>query len=98
MLEGRVGALFGGEEVFGEVGHLIFKPRGWWHTFWNTGDVPARILEIISPGGFAKAFREIDAFGEEITPRTMTEIANRYGVDADFEGTSPIILRSRVTF
>jgi hypothetical protein len=76
----------------------VSKPRGWWHTFWNAGDVPARILEIISPGGFEEAFREIDAFGEEITPQTMTEIANRCGVDADFEGTSPIIERRGLTF
>jgi mannose-6-phosphate isomerase-like protein (cupin superfamily) len=98
VLEGRVGALLGEEEVFGEVDDLIFKPRGQWHTFWNAGDVPARILEIISPGGFEEAFREIDAFGEEITLETMAQIANRYGVDADFRGTSPIIERHGLTF
>lgn len=98
VLEGRVGALLGEEEeVFGEAGDLIFKPRGQWHTFWNAGDVPARILEIISPGGFEEAFREIDAFGE-ITPENIAEIANRYGVDADFEGTSSIIEHHGLTF
>jgi quercetin dioxygenase-like cupin family protein len=40
VLEGRVGALLGEQEGFGEVGDLIFKPRGQWHTFWNAGDVP----------------------------------------------------------
>src|SRR5260370_33272343 len=54
VLEGRVGAELGGEIVYGEVGDLIFKPRGQWHTFWNAGDAPARILEIISPAGFEK--------------------------------------------
>ena len=49
VLEGRLGALLGDEEVFGEVGDLVFKPRGQWHTFWNAGDAPARILEMISP-------------------------------------------------
>src|ERR1700694_887664 len=48
ILEGRVGADLGGEIVVGEVGDLIFKPRGQWHTFWNAGDEPARLLEIIS--------------------------------------------------
>jgi len=93
VLEGRLGALLGEEEVFGEAGDLIFKPRGQWHTFWNAGDVPARILEIISPGGFEEAFREIDAVGEAMNPEIMTEIAARYGVEADFEGTMPIIER-----
>jgi quercetin dioxygenase-like cupin family protein len=54
VLEGRVGADLGGEIVYGEVGDLIFKPRGQWHTFWNAADRPARILEIISPAGFEK--------------------------------------------
>jgi mannose-6-phosphate isomerase-like protein (cupin superfamily) len=98
VLEGQVGAWLGGEEVFGEAGDLIFKPRGQWHTFWNAGDVPARILEIISPGGFEEAFREIHAFGEEMTPELMAEIAARYGVEVDFEGTFPIIERQALSF
>lgn len=49
VLEGRVGALLGDDVVYGEPGDLIFKPRGQWHSFWNAGDQPARILEIISP-------------------------------------------------
>ena len=52
VLEGRVGALLGDEVIFGSPGDLIFKPRNQWHTFWNAGDDPARILEIISPAGF----------------------------------------------
>lgn len=98
VLEGRVGALLGEEEVFGEVGDLIFKPRGQWHTFWNAGDVPARILEIISPGGFEKAFREMHALGDELNPETMAAIAARYGVEVDFELTMPIIERHGLTF
>src|SRR5262249_15121021 len=49
VLEGRVGALLGDDVVVGGPGDLIFKPRGQWHTFWNAGDEPARILEVISP-------------------------------------------------
>src|SRR3954454_18198221 len=49
VLEGRMGALLGGEVVTATAGELVFKPRGQWHTFWNAGDEPCRILEIISP-------------------------------------------------
>src|ERR1700736_2603495 len=59
VLEGRVGADLGGEIVYGEPGDFMYKPRGQWHTFWNAGDEPARILEIISPGGFEKFFDEL---------------------------------------
>lgn len=98
ILEGRVGAHFNGEEVFGGAGDLILKPRGEWHTFWNAGDVPARILEIIAPGGFEQAFREMHALGEALDPEAMAAIGARYGVDVDFEGTGPIIERHGLLF
>src|SRR5215212_6261594 len=83
VLEGRVGALLGEDVVFGEVGDLIFKPRGQWHSFWNAGDEPARILEIISPAGFEKYFEEIVDLGGSLAagPDAMRELANRYGLE-----------------
>jgi mannose-6-phosphate isomerase-like protein (cupin superfamily) len=49
VLEGRLGAVLGDQEVVAEAGDLVFKPRGQWHTFWNPGDTPTRILELITP-------------------------------------------------
>src|SRR6202140_3858194 len=61
VLEGSIGALLGDSVVIGNPGDLIFKPREEWHTFWNAGDAPARVLEIISPAGFENYFRELGA-------------------------------------
>jgi gentisate 1,2-dioxygenase len=85
VLEGRVGALLGEEVLIGEPGDLIFKPRDQWHTFWNAGDEPARILEIISPGGFEEYFKEVvDAFPDgDIDAERIGEIAARYGLELD---------------
>lgn len=58
ILEGRMGAQLGDDVVVGEAGDFVFKPRRQWHTFWNAGDTPCRILEIISPGGFESFFAE----------------------------------------
>ena len=98
ILEGRVGARLGGVEVFGSAGDLICKPRGEWHTFWNAGDVAARILEVIAPGGFAQAFRDMHALGEALDAAAMADIGARYGVEVDFDGTTPIIERHGLTF
>jgi mannose-6-phosphate isomerase-like protein (cupin superfamily) len=98
ILEGTVGALLGDEEVLGEAGDLIFKPRGQWHTFWNAGNGPAVILEIISPGGFEQAFREMHALGQALDPEKMAAIAAEYGCEADFERTGPIIARHNLVF
>lgn len=59
VLEGCMGAQLGDDVVYAEAGDLVFKPRNQWHTFWNAGDTPCRILEIISPAGFEHFFDEL---------------------------------------
>src|SRR4051794_29296188 len=63
VLQGRMGALLGDEVVEAGPGDLVFKPRNQWHTFWNAGDEPCRILEIISPAGFERFFQELVDMG-----------------------------------
>ena len=81
VLEGRMGALLGDDVVEAGPGDLVFKPRNQWHTFWNAGDEPCRILEIISPAGFEQFFRELDAMGGALQadPVELTELGERYG-------------------
>jgi mannose-6-phosphate isomerase-like protein (cupin superfamily) len=81
VLEGRMGALLGDEVVEAGPGDLVFKPRNQWHTFWNAGDAPCRILEIISPGGFEQFFRELSEL-RGVTgadPDELVALAARYG-------------------
>jgi len=87
VLEGRMGALLGDEVVHADAGDFVFKPRDQWHTFWNAGDTPCRILEIISPGGFEHYFDEAAALinGPDFDPAGLVELAARYGMDFDIE-------------
>jgi hypothetical protein len=68
VLEGRLGALLGDQEVVAGPGDLVFKPRGQWHTFWNPGEEPTRILELITPAGLEDLFRELGALGDDFDP------------------------------
>src|SRR5262249_55296765 len=86
VLQGRVGAQLGDETVYAGPGDLIFKPRGQWHAFWNAGDEPARILEIISPGGFETYFEQMSellAGGGVPDPEKIGAIAQANGLDVD---------------
>jgi quercetin dioxygenase-like cupin family protein len=85
VLEGRVGALLGDDVVIGEPGDLIFKPRNQWHTFWNAGDEPARLLEIISPAGFERFFEELVALGgvAQAEPSVLGDLCARYELEMD---------------
>ena len=57
VLEGRLGVQLGDEVLEAGPGELVFKPRGVPHAFWNAGDEPLRLLELISPAGFENYFR-----------------------------------------
>jgi mannose-6-phosphate isomerase-like protein (cupin superfamily) len=101
VLEGRVGALLGDEVVYGEVGDLIFKPRAQWHTFWNDGDEPARILEIISPAGFERYFDEMVDLLERPgrpDPSELGAIAARHGLEVDRDSIPRLTEEYGLTF
>ncbi len=64
----------------------MFKPRGLPHAFWNAGAAPARLLEVISPGGFAQYFLDLAALlapGRNVDPAAMVALGERYGMAID---------------
>jgi quercetin dioxygenase-like cupin family protein len=99
VLEGRVGALLGDDVVIGGPGDLIFKPRGQWHTFWNAGDEPCRVLEIIAPGGFEAYFAELAELlaSPGFAPPRLIELGARYGVDYRPETIEPLCAEHGLT-
>ena len=86
VLEGHVGVQLGDEILHGKPGDLVFKPRGQWHTFWNAGDEPARLLEIISPGGFETYFAQLAELfeaGGTPDPVALAALAAEHGLEVD---------------
>jgi mannose-6-phosphate isomerase-like protein (cupin superfamily) len=83
VLEGRMGALLGDEVVEAGPGDLVLKPINQWHTFWNAGEEPCRILEIIAPAGFERFFDELVDMGgvRSATPEVLAELCDRYGLE-----------------
>lgn len=83
VLEGRMGGLLGDDVVEAGPGDLVFKPRNEWHTFWNAGDEPCRILEIIAPAGFEHFFEELVDMGGvlQADPEEVAALSDRYGLE-----------------
>lgn len=100
VLEGSIGALLGDAVVICNPGDLIFKPREQWHTFWNAGDTPARILEIISPAGFETYFRELGAelISGRPDPQRLAALCARYALDMDMSSVPALIQRFGLRF
>ena len=69
VLDGTLGALLGDEVVEAGPGAWVYKPRHQWHTFWNAGDTPCHLIEVISPAGFEDYFREVAAAWGEANAR-----------------------------
>jgi mannose-6-phosphate isomerase-like protein (cupin superfamily) len=95
VLQGRMGALLGDDVVEAGPGDLVFKPRNQWHTFWNAGDEPCRILEIISPAGFERFFQELADMGGALKadPEALAQLNERYGFQMQPETVPELLER-----
>src|SRR5260370_6840473 len=77
-----MGAQLGDDVVYAEARDLVFKPRNQWHTFWNAGDTPCRLLEIISPAGFEHFFNELGEHMAAAKAVSMAELPGLAGLRA----------------
>ncbi len=100
VIEGRMGALLGDDVLEAGQGELVLKPRGQWHTFWNAGDEPCRILEIIAPAGFEGFFAELVDLGgvAQADSATLGALCERYALEMDPASVPGLVERFGVRF
>jgi mannose-6-phosphate isomerase-like protein (cupin superfamily) len=97
VLEGTMGALLGDAVVEAGPGAWVFKPRAQWHTFWNAGDTPCLLIEVISPAGFEHYFREIaEAWDPDV--ERFDDLDAKYALDVDYESVPGLCERFGLTF
>ncbi len=97
VVEGEIGFRSDEREVSLKAGGYIVKPRGELHSMWNAGDVPARMIELITPAGFEAYFVELAAAvagaGNRVDPEATGPIAERYGLSFDLTEVPDLIAR-----
>ena len=96
VLHGRLGALLGDDVVVAEPGTWVFKPRHQWHTFWNAGDTPCEIIEVIAPAGFEDYFREVAAAWGDVA--AFAAINDKYALDMRMDSVASLCERFGLTF
>jgi mannose-6-phosphate isomerase-like protein (cupin superfamily) len=87
VVHGRLGVELGGEVIVAGPGDTVVKPRRVPHAFWNAGDEPLRVLQLVTPPGLESYFAEVlplsGGRGLPPDPRGMRGVARRYGLDLD---------------
>ena len=94
VLSGRVGVQIGDEVAEAGPGELVAKPRGIPHAFWNAGDEPARLLELISPAGFESYFEDLAphlSAGGPPDVEALGKIRDRYALTMDMGSMERLI-------
>jgi len=94
VLEGELTVIQNGEVQTARPGEYIVKPRGIFHTFWNSGDEKIRFIEFITPGNFEYYFAEMAPFllpGQPPQINKIIETAAKYGLIVDPYAADEII-------
>jgi quercetin dioxygenase-like cupin family protein len=85
VLEGTVTFTLEGRKIEAGPGAFALVPPGTAHTFSNLTDAPARMLELLSPGGFERYFDELAGLlardpGWPPDPQKLQVILERYDI------------------
>lgn len=83
IMSGTVGVRVGDDVQEATAGSYLVKPRGIPHAMWNAGPEPAKVMEILSPGGMEKYFEELApilAHEGGAGPAQYYELAQNYGL------------------
>jgi quercetin dioxygenase-like cupin family protein len=77
---GEVGALVGEAVKVAKKGQWLLKPREVQHSMWNPGDIPATVIEVLTPGGTEKWFEEITAL-QKGDSKGFDKACKKYGIE-----------------
>lgn len=99
VLEGTVHIMVD-EEVF-EVpaGGWHLRPRGLVHTFWNSGKVPARFIEIYTPAGhevYMKDLTRLFENNQRPKPGDLQSLSQKHDIEFHFDKLPAILQKYKV--
>jgi quercetin dioxygenase-like cupin family protein len=80
VLDGEITVEVDGERMVLPAGGSAFAPRSTVHAFQNFGTTQARILVMVTPGGFHQFFEKLSALSSQ-DPARLDQIAKEYGIE-----------------
>jgi quercetin dioxygenase-like cupin family protein len=80
VLDGEITVEVDSERMILPAGGSAFAPRGTVHAFQNFGTTQARILAMVTPGGFHQFFEKLSSLSSQ-DPARLDQIAKEYGIE-----------------
>lgn len=96
VLEGELSVIQDGKVQIAKAGEYVIKPRGVFHTFWNSTNKRIRFVEVIVPGNFSNYFAELEPHLPEGRPPVLEKVretAAKYGLIVDPYAANEIITK-----
>ena len=99
VLEGTL-TIMVGEEIFTvEAGGWHLRPRGIVHSFWNSGKVPVKFIELYLPGGHEVYMQELTALfvnGRIPKPEEVNAVAQKHDIEFFWDQLPPLLEKYKV--
>lgn len=84
VLEGTLSIMVGDEVFTVEAGGWHLRPRGIVHSFWNSGKVAAKFIELYIPGGHEAYMQELTSLfvnGRTPQPEEVDAVARKHDIE-----------------
>ena len=99
VLEGTL-TIMVGEEIFTlKPGAWHLRPRGIIHSFWNSGKVPAKFIELYIPGGHEAYMQELTTLfenGRRPKPEEVDAVAKKHDIEFFWDQLPAILKKYKV--
>ena len=99
VLQGTLTILVGDEIFKVEAGGWHLRPRGIVHSFWNSGKVPAKFIELYLPGGHEAYMQELTtlfAGGRTPKPEDVDAVAKKHDIEFFWDQLPALLKKYKV--
>jgi mannose-6-phosphate isomerase-like protein (cupin superfamily) len=99
VLEGTLSILVGEEVYTVPAGGWHLRPRGIVHSFWNSGPVPVKFIELYLPGGHEAYMQELTTLfenGRTPQPSELDAVARKYDIEFFWDQLPPLLQKYQV--
>lgn len=102
VIEGTASVMVGDTVTQVHTGDYHLRPHGIVHTFWNSGDIPVRFIDMYPNQDFISYFEEFDRIGNKLKTKGLgidsaeggkmiNDLNKKFGIEIFFDQFPPLL-------